>query len=81
MSRPLKEVLESGFLTSEEDEAIRFATVLEDNEEHMGEGAAMAVTCSQYGIEVDESGEVLMNLPDGEWWKAEHLPVKEGEEK
>lgn len=50
-------------------QCIQFALDLEDNEERMGEGAAMALTCEQYGIEPHEGYEVLIALPDGNWWE------------
>lgn len=75
MSRNIDEVLKSGFVTPAEDRAIKFAGLLEDNEEDMSEAAAMAVTCEQSDIDHDEWPEVMLDLPDGEWWKAENLPV------
>ena len=47
---------------------IEFALDLEENEEHMGEHAALAVTCAQYGIDCDVGYDWLINLPDGPWW-------------
>ena len=44
--------------------AAEFSAVLEDNEQHMGEHAAMAVTCEQFGITVDEGFDLL--IADGE---------------
>lgn len=48
--------------------AIEFALDLEENEEHMGEGAAMALTLEQYGHEWGDQNDVLLMLPDGAWW-------------
>lgn len=44
--------------------AIRFSDALEENEEHMGEGAAMAVTCEQFGVDWCTGHEILMDHPD-----------------
>ena len=48
--------------------AIEFALDLEDNEKSMPEGAAMAVTLEQYGLEYGDQNDVLMMLPDDAWW-------------
>ncbi len=42
--------------------ARKFADALEDNEEHMGEMAAMAVTCEQFGISEEQGYELLTSL-------------------
>jgi hypothetical protein len=76
MSRDVKEVLRSGHLTKAERKAIDFEVALEANEEMMGEGAAMAVTCDQFGMEVEDHPYVLIELPDGDWWEAAKLPVR-----
>lgn len=49
---------------------IEFALDLEENEEQMAEGAAMAVTCEQYGISVEEGWDWLICLPNSPypWW-------------
>ena len=47
---------------------IEFALDLEVNEECMAENAAMAVTCEQYGIDIDVGYEWLISLSDGPWW-------------
>jgi hypothetical protein len=52
----------------DQQRAIEFALDLEDNEGRMGEMAAAAVTCENYGIESWEYVEVLIMLPDGPWW-------------
>jgi len=75
-ARHVSEVLKSGYLTQEERLAIDFERALEDNEEHMGEAAAMAVTCEQFDIEWDEHPHILIELPDGHWWEAEKLPTR-----
>lgn len=75
MSRDVKEVLKSGYLTKAEKKAMDFELALEANEEIMGEGAAMAVTYEQFGMEVEDHPYVLIELPDGDWWEAEKLPV------
>lgn len=56
-----------------------FENALEAAEEEMGEAAAMAVTCEMAGVEVDDAAALLVELPDGEWWKAQHLPVRSEE--
>lgn len=76
MSRDVREVLKSGYLTADERAAIDFEEALEEAEKHMGEGAALAVTCEQAGIEIDEYASILIELPDGDWWDATHLPVR-----
>jgi len=76
-SRDVSEVLASGYLTPSERQAIDFELALEEYEKQMGEGAAMALTCEQFGIDVEDSGYILIRLPDGDWWEAEHLPVQE----
>ena len=38
-----------------------FAAILEDNEEHMGEHAAMAITCEQFGISEEDGYDLLMS--------------------
>lgn len=48
--------------------AIEFALDLEANEERMAENAAMAVTCEQYDIEMEQGYDWLISLPDGPWW-------------
>lgn len=78
-SRHVDDVLASGYLTPDEKQAMEFEYALEANEETMAEGAAIAVTAEQFGIEPHEYAEILISLPDGEWWKAEHLPVKDEE--
>ena len=77
MSRSIEEVLKSGYLTASERLAIDFAEDLEANEEEMSEGAAMALTCEEYGLEHSDISECLLKLPDGEWWKARDLPTKD----
>ena len=77
MSRDTAEVLKSGYLTEAEAYAIKVELYLEDREEEMGEGAAQGVTAEHFDMEFYEVHEVLIDLPDGEWWKAENLPVKE----
>ena len=76
MSRDVKDVLKSGYLTKAERKAMDFELALEANEEMMGEGAAMAVTCEQFGMDVEDHAYVLIELPDGDWWEAEKLPVR-----
>lgn len=76
MSRHVDEVLKSGYLTESEKQAMDFELALEANEEEMGEAAAMLVTCEQFGMDWDDHPYVLIELPDGEWWKAKELPVK-----
>lgn len=39
-----------------------FADALEDNEAHMGEMAAMSVTCEQFGIDEDAGYDLLISL-------------------
>jgi len=48
--------------------AIEFALDLEENEKHMAEGAAMAVTLDQYGLDYGDQVDVFLMLPDGDWW-------------
>lgn len=43
-----------------------FAEALEENEEHMGEHAAMAVTCQQFGIDEEEGYDLLISLSSKE---------------
>ena len=43
-----------------------FAEALEDNEECMGEMAAMAVTCEQFGISEDEGYALLIEIAERE---------------
>lgn len=76
MSRNVTEVLKSGYLTEAEKQAIDFEIELEDNENSMGEAAALAITCEQQGVDLEDYAHVLIELPDGDWWKAKHLPVK-----
>lgn len=76
MNRHVDEVLKSGYLTEEEKFAMDFELTLEANEEKMGEGAAMMLTCEQTGCDYEDHPYILMELPDGEWWKAENLPVR-----
>lgn len=47
-----------------EMKAIEFLSCLEANEEVMGEGAAMAVTCEIYGLEMHDGYELLADHPD-----------------
>lgn len=47
---------------------IEFALHLEKNEERMAENAAMAVTCDQYGIDIEVGYDWLISLSDGPWW-------------
>jgi hypothetical protein len=75
LSRDVKEVLKSGYLTPAERKAMDFELALEANEETMGEGAAMAVTCERFRMEIEDHAYVLIELPDGDWWEAEKLPV------
>ena len=42
--------------------AVTFAEALETNEQHMGEMAAMAVTCEQFGITEDQGYELLISI-------------------
>ena len=46
----------------------RFALALERNEESMGEGAAMSVTCQEFGFDwltcLPDSGH-----PESKWWE------------
>lgn len=77
MSRHVDYVMKSGYLTSSERQAIDFERVLEANEELMGEGAAMAVTCEQFGVELEDHAYILIEIPEGEWWTVAHLPVNE----
>jgi hypothetical protein len=76
MSRDVQEVLQSGYLTEAEKQAMDFELALEANEERMGEHAAMAVTCEQFGVELEDHAYILIELPDGDWWEAENLPVR-----
>lgn len=76
MSRDVTDVLKSGYLTRAEARAIKFEHALEANEEMMAEGAALAVTCEQQGVALEDYAHVLIELPDGDWWDAEHLPVR-----
>lgn len=76
MSRDVSEVLKSGFLTKAEKRAMEFETALEANEEKMGDGAAIAVTCEQFGVDYEDYPYILIELPDGDWWNAERLPVR-----
>lgn len=78
MSRHVTEVLKSGYLTAAEQRAIAFEKALEANEELMAEGAALAVTCEQFGIEIEDYAHVLIEIPDGDWWEAESLPLRTG---
>lgn len=41
-----------------------FSDALAANEDHMGEMAAMAVTCEQFGIDEDEGYDLLVSLAD-----------------
>lgn len=77
MRRSVKAVLKSGYLTRDESLAIRFEKALESNEEIMGEGAALAVTCEEFGVELEDHAYILIEIPTGNWWKVSHLPVKE----
>jgi hypothetical protein len=79
MSRPVADVLRSGYLTPAERAAIYFEKAIEDAEDTMGEGAALALACERVGIEIDEYAELLIEIPDGEWWLVEHLPVLDKE--
>lgn len=79
MVRTVQQVITSGYLTDAESRAIEFATVLEINEESMGEQAAIAATCEMFNVNYEEYPEMMMELPDGDWWKLEELPVKGGE--
>lgn len=47
--------------------------------EQMSEGAALAMTCEEVGIGIEDYAHVLIEIPDGDWWKAQHLPVRETE--
>ena len=77
MSRTVNAVLASGYLTEVEAKAIEFAQALEENEDLMAENAAMAVTCEQHNLRDTSAGYgLLLELPDGEWWRADSLPVK-----
>lgn len=76
MSRDVKEVLKSGYVTKAERLAMDFENALESNEEHMGEQAAIGVTCEQFGVAYDDYAEILMEMPDGDWWEAQALPVR-----
>ena len=59
---------------------IEFALALEANEDRMGESAAMAVTCEQYGISPEEATDWLLMLPDGPWLLEDNrLTVEERE--
>lgn len=40
-------------------DAKTFAETLEENEEHMGEGAAYLVTCEQLGVDPDDGYDLL----------------------
>lgn len=40
--------------------AQEFSEALEDNEDMMAEGAAMAVTCEQFGISLEDGYELLI---------------------
>lgn len=42
--------------------AREFADALENNEEHMAEMAAMAVTCEQFGLSEEEGYDLLILL-------------------
>lgn len=42
--------------------AREFADALEENEEHMAEMAAMAVTCEQFGISEERGYDLLIGL-------------------
>lgn len=75
MSRHVDEVLKAGFLTKAEKYAMEFELALEANEEQMGEGAAMALTCEQFGVDYEDHPYILIELPDGDWWHVEKLPV------
>ena len=77
MSRTVEEVLASGYVTAEEEKAIDFALDLEDNEASMGEGAALALTCEMNGYDIDDYAEIMMELPDGDWWLAKDLFQKD----
>lgn len=45
---------------SKAPDAQLFAAALEENEEHMGEMAAMAVTCEQFGIDEEDGYDLLL---------------------
>lgn len=49
-------------------QAIEFASDLEENEKTMPEGAAMMATLEQYGLEYGDQCDVFKMLPDGKWW-------------
>jgi len=41
-----------------------FAEALSDNEDCMGEMAAMSVTCEQFGIDLDEGYDLLLEASE-----------------
>lgn len=45
-------------------DARAFAAALDDNEEHMGEMAAMAVTCEPFGISEEEGYDLLISIAE-----------------
>ena len=76
MVRTVQQVTASGYLTAAERRAIKFAAVLELNEGSMGEQAAIAATCEMFNIDYEDYPEMMMELPDGDWWELEELPVR-----
>lgn len=76
MSRNISDVLASGYITEDERVAIDFEEALEANEECMGEQAAIAVTCEQFGVGYDDYALILIELPDGDWLEAKALPPR-----
>jgi hypothetical protein len=57
-----------GSETFDRQRAIEFAIDLEEAEVVMGEGAAMGVTCEQYGIDMEEGYDWLISLGNCPWW-------------
>lgn len=51
-------------LTKRQKKAVEFNKALCENEEDMGEGAAMLVTCEQFGLEYMDGIELLCDHPD-----------------
>ncbi len=51
-------------LTKRQKRAVEFSDALCENEEHMGEGAAMALTCDQFGLDWMEGPLLLADHPD-----------------